>query len=813
MSLVQDVRFALRMIRKRPAASAIVVLTLGLGIGANGVFFTGFNGMVLNPLPFTEPDRLVALNESQPAIGETWKNVSAANLRDWMDGNPVLAGAGAHRWTSYNFQSSEEPDRIIGAAVTAELFPLLGVQPFLGRGFLPEEDQPDGPLAVLISHDVWTERFASDAAIVGKTLRLDDKVREIVGVMPEGFQFFLYGHLWTPLQLDPAATPRDSRQLEVIARLREGIGVAEAQAAMGAVAERLASLHPATNKGWSVEVRRLHDAWLPRVTQLASTAQMVLVGCVLLIVCANVTNVVLAQATARSQEKALRAALGASRERLIRQTLVESTVLALAGGVLGTMLASWGEVWTRSIVSVPIPYWLKFDLDGRGLLYILAVTLLTGVLIGLLPALKSSGRNLFELLKTGGRLEDTGSGWIRRTLVVAEYAMALVILVGGFLMAKSFHNLESADAGFATEKVLTLRLPLTGDAYDEPKARTAYLTEALRRLDGLAETEAVGAANALPISKNGHMVTALEVDGRSFPENGEPQVVYQTVDDGYFEALSIPRTRGRTFTAGEVTGGADAALVSESLTELLWPGEDPLGRRLRTLRSGAGPWLEVIGVVGDVEPGEMIAGFQSDPRHRVYVPIAGTASSASFDAPPRIPSLVLRSRVEPATLVPAVRRTLRELDPNVPLFEVLAMEEVLTRFYFAQHVWGQMFSAIALLALVIAAVGVYGVTAYSVSRRTREMGIRIAMGASPAQLLALVVRQGLVLAAVGVVLGLVGAVPLAQAMESLLHDMTAIDPGVFAAVMGTLLLVGFVASYLPARRAASSDPIVALRNE
>lgn len=813
MSLVQDVRFALRVIRKRPAASAVVILTLALGIGANGVFFAGFNGMVLRPLPFADPERLVALQESQPAIGETWESVSAADLRDFMDKNPVLLGAGAYQWTNYNFQSSEEPDRLAGAAVTEELFPLLGIQPVLGRGFLPAEDRPGGPKAVLISHNIWTERFASDPAIVGKTLRLDDEVREIVGVMPPEFRFPMNGQLWTPLQLDSANAPRDRRNLEVIARLRDGVSVEEARTAMAAMAERLAALYPETNKGWSAEVRPLHDAWLPPVTQLASAAQMVLVGCVLLIVCANVTNVVLAQAAARSQENALRAALGASRSRLIRQTLAESTVLALGGGVLGTMLASWGETWTRSIVSVPIPYWLKFGLDRLTLLYILGVTLLTGVLIGLLPAFKSSGRHLFDSLKTGGRLEEAGGGWVRRVLVVAEYATALVILVAGLLMAKSFHNLQSADAGFRPDRVLTLRLPLTGDAYEDPATRTAFLDEAVRRLEGLAETEAVGVTNSLPITKNGHEVVKLEAEGRTFPDNEEPRAIYQAVGGGYFDALSIPRTSGRYFTTGETLDGADKALVSEALAETLWPGQNPLGRLLRTHEADPGPWLEVVGVVGDVEPGEMIAGINTFPRYRIYVPLAGTSAAASFEVPPRVPSLVVKSRGEPAALVPAVRRTLRELDRGVPLFEVLTMREVLTQFYFAQHVWGRMFSAIALLALAIAAVGVYGVTTYSVSRRTREMGIRIAMGASPLDLLALVVRQGLALAAVGVVLGLAGAVPLARAMQSLLHDMTAIDPGVFTMVMGTLLGVGFVASYLPARRAASSDPIVALRDE
>jgi putative ABC transport system permease protein len=816
MSLFQDVRYAVRMIRKRPTVSAIVVLTLGLGIGANGIFFAIFYGSALRPLPFESPDRLVALHALQPTLGETRVNVSAPDYRDWTEDNPVFAGAGAYTWQDYNFQSADEPDRIEGCSVTAGLFPLLGVDPLLGRHFLPEEDRPGGPLVALISHAVWTERFASDPRIVGRTVRLDGEVREIVGVMPKGFRFSHYGELWTPLQLDVDATPRESRQVAVIARLRDGTGLAEAQEAMTAVAEHLAALYPDTNAGWTVDVHVLREAWMPATAagKLAMAAQLVLVACVLLIVCVNVTNVVLAQATVRQQERALRAALGASRGRLIRQILVESTVLAMGGGVLGALLASWTDVWFKSVITVPFPYWLHFGLERHGLVYVLVVTLAAGIVIGLLPAIRSSGRFLFDALRSGGGVEESGSSWLRRGLVVGEYAMALVILVPGLLMVKSFDNLRREDRGFATENILTLKLPLTAAAYDEGPARAAFLRRALRRLGGLAETTAVGAVNQLPLHLEvGGGTTALGAEGLSFPEGEEPRVLHQAVSADYFEALSMPRLAGRTFTDAEVSDGADAVLVSASLAALLWPGEEAIHRRVRTVESEPGPWLEVVGVVGDVEPAEMLPGFGASTRHRIYLPLAGTASPSPVAATPRTPALVLASRVEPAALVPAVRRELAAVDASVPLFEVLSMEDVLDRFYFARQAWSRTFSAMALLALVIAAVGVYGVTSYSVSRRTREMGIRIAMGASPRRLLAQVVRQGLVLAAVGVGLGVAAAVPLSRAMQMLLHDVRAVDPGVFTTVVAVLLGVGFLASWGPARRAASADPIVALRDE
>lgn len=816
MSLYQDFRFALRMIRKRPAVSAIVILTLGLGIGANGIFFASFYGSVLRPLPFEEPESLVALHASQPSLGESRIGVSAPDFHDWTHGNPVFAGAGAFVWMDHNFQSDDEPDRIAGCAVTAGLFPLLGVEPFLGRNFLAEEDQPGGPLVALISHDVWSERFAGDPRIVGRTLRLDGEVREIVGVMPKDFHFSHYGEIWTPLQLDVAATPRERHDLSVVARLRRGTSLAEAQTAMTNLAERLAALYPKTNAGWTVDVIPLRDAWMPatRAAKLAMAAQMVLVAGVLLIVCANVTNVVLAQATVRQHERALRAALGASRGRLIRQTLVESAVLALGGGVLGALLASRTDVAFKSMISVPLPYWFDFRLECHGLAYILCATMAAGVLIGLLPAIKSSGRHLLDALRSGGGLGDSGSSWLRRGLVVGEYAVALVILVSGLLMVKSFDNLRRMDRGFATENVLTLRLPLTAAAYDEDHARAGYLDEALRRLGGLAETAGVGATSVLPVNLDfGFAATPLGAEGLSFADGEEPRVLLRSVSPGYFEALSMPRLAGRTFTAGEASEGADAVIINASLAELLWPGGNPLHRRLRALDAEPGPWLEIVGVVGDIEPSEMVPGLGGAPRHRLYLPLAGTASPSPVDATPRTPALVLASRVAPAALIPAVGRELRAVDPAVPLFEVLAMEELLDRFYFAHQVWSRTFSAMALLALVIAAVGVYGVTSYSVSQRVREMGIRIALGASPRRLLALVVRQGLVLAAVGVGLGLAAAVPLARAMQMLLYDMRAVDPGVFTTVVAVLLGVGFLASYGPARRAASADPIVALRDE
>ncbi|MEM8933449.1 MAG: ABC transporter permease [Acidobacteriota bacterium] len=813
MSLLQDVRFALRMIRKRPTVSAVVVLTLGFGIGANGILFATFYGSMVRPLPFDQPDRLVSFVQTQAGLGESW-SVSAPNFRDWLDGNAVFTDAAAYTWRSYNLQSRGEPAHLQGAEVSAGLFPLLGVEPMLGRSFLADEDQPGGPRVVLISDHVWHHHFAADPEVVGRTLRLDGEVHEIVGVMPEGFRFSHYGQLWTPLQLDVDAQPRDRHALFTVARLRDDVGVEVADAAIGAAVERVASRHPETNSGLGIEVRRLRDVWVPlgSVGRLAGAVQVGLVTCVLLIVCTNVTNVILAQATARRREHALRAALGASRGRLIRQTLVESIVLALGGGVLGATLASWTDTMMQSTISMPMAYWQDLSLDWHGIGYILAVTLAAGLVIGLLPAWRASGPRLTEALGHGGRAEDRGGSWLRRGLVVAEYAVALIVLVAGLLMAKSFHHLESADRGFATDGILTLQLPLTGDPYDDEAARAAFLDQTQLRLDGLGQTVDVGITTSLPIQPGARTV-AVAARGFDVAQGQEPRAFFHAVSPGLFDVFELPRLGGRSFHATEVTDGADVAMVSASLAELLWPGDDPLQRQLRILDEGGGPWLDVVGVVGDIEPGQMVPGFDDPTPHRVYLPLAGTATPSAFDSTPRIATLVLEGRGEPLDLVPTVRAELATLDAAVPLFDIRTMRQVVEQFFFLQQFWSRAFSAIAFLALVIAAIGVYGVTTYSVSRRMREMGIRIAMGASPRRLLALVVRRGLALSLVGVGLGLAVAVPLARAMGALLYDMQALDPIVFGAVIGVLLTVGLLASYLPARRAAAADPIIALRDD
>jgi putative ABC transport system permease protein len=691
---------------------------------------------------------------------------------------------------------------------------LLGVEPQLGRNFLAEESRPGGPRVALISHRVWIDHFAGDRRILGETLKLGGEAHEIVGVMPAGFRFSHYGLVWTPLQIDPLEEPRDARQLGVIARLRPGVEVAEAQAAMRAAADRRAARFPATHEGWTTDVRVLRQAWMPvgRAQRQALIAQLALFAAVLLIVCANVTHIMLARVTARRKEMAVRAALGAERGQLIRLSLTESLLLAAGGGLVGTSIALFSAHWLQSLSLFPLPYWFDVGLERHGLIYMLVITLGAGLATGLLPAILStrSGRLAARLasLRSSGDDVPGGRRW-RHGLVIVEYAVAMVVLATGLLLVKSFTQLEQTDRGFATRGVQTLKVPLTTTFYEDGAARVDYLERALRRLQALPGVTGAAATNTLPITE--YMgADAIAVQGQSFARGAEPRVIFQWVSGEYFETLQIPRRAGRVFAQGELSEGADVALISESLAAALWPAVDPLARRVRPVGSPAGAWLDVVGVVGDIEPAEMVPGFGSMPKHRVYLPLAGSPSLASHGKPPETAALVLAATGD---VLPLARRALAEIDPTVPPFDLVSMEGVIERFFWVQHLWSRVFSAMALFVLLLAAVGIYGVTSLSVSRREHELGIRLALGAAPWALFRQVMREGVALAAIGVGVGLLGALPLARLVGALLFGARDLDPAVLSSVVAILVALGLAASASPARRAASADPIAALREQ
>ncbi len=810
--LIQDLKYSFRTIRRRPTVSLVVVVTLGLGIGANATFFNAFYGMSLRPLPFERPQEIYHVFTSQPSAGRSWNQLSAADLEDLRRSEGIFSETGAFRRASFNLGLGDEPEHLDGAAVDAELFPLLGVEPVLGRTFLPRESQPGGAKSVVLGHELWNRRFDGAPGVLGQSLRLNGEIHEVVGVMPEGFAFPNQGRIWVPLQVDADTVPRDRRDLNVLGRLAEGSTPEAAAQSLRAVAAHLAAAHPETNEAWGLTLRPLRDAWLPPVTRLATAAQLVLVSGVLLIVCANVGNLVLVQAMARRRETALRTALGAGRRRLIRQSLGEALLLALVGGGLGLLIGSWGEAWIRGLSAVTIPYWLSFSMGLETVLYVLAITLLSALLVGFLPALRSTGGDVFEALRSGDRLDGAVTGWFRKGLVVAEYAVAVVILVTGLLMARSFDHVRRADPGFATEEVWTAGLSLAGSRYETPEARRVFLERLSTQLSARPEIRTLGIGDSLPISQSGNATATLEVSGQARRDDGSaPRVILQSVDADYFSALSIPRAAGRWFLDGEIERAAPIAVLSRSLAETLWPGQSALGRRIRP--EGSWPWLEVVGLAGDVEPGELISGIDQRPRHQLYIPL--TLGFEGRPGAPREPDLVIRGSEGAASEVflTALRQEVERLDPSMPVHGVATMDEVLDRFYFAQHIWSWMFSAIAALALLIAAVGAYGVSAFSVSQRRREMAIRLALGAVRSQVQSMVIRQGLALTVAGVGLGLLTALPTARALASLIHGISPTDPGIFASVVVLLVGLGWAACYFPARRASGVEPMVTLRED
>ena len=816
METLRDLKFAFRMVRKAPVASLVVVLTLGFGIGANGIFFASFYGSALRPLPFSEPDRLVAVHQTQQQIDETLRGVAAADYDAWSRQASVFSAIGAHTWEDYGFQTDDGTYRVDGGSISASLFPMLGVDPQLGRHFSAEESRPGGPKVALLSHRVWTDHFLGDPGVLGKPLKLGGTSHEIVGVMPEGFRFPHNGLVWPPLQTDPVKEPRDARHLAVIARLSPGVELAAARAAMRTEADRLAAKFPATHDGWAIDVRTLREAWVPvgGAQKQALIAQLALFAGVLLIVCANVTHIMLARVTTRRKEMAVRAALGAERGQLIRLSLIESLLLAAGGGLLGTLIALFSAQWLQSLIVIPLPYWFDLGLERHGLIYMLMITLGAGLATGLLPSILStrSGRLSARLssLRSSGDDMPGGRRW-RHGLVIVEYAVALVILATGLLLAKSFMQLQRTDRGFTTEGVLTLQVPLTTDFYQDGAARVDYLERALDRLNALPGVTGAAATNSLPITEYiGASAVPIAAQGQSFAQDEEPRVIFQWVSREYFKTLEIPHRAGRGFATGEVSEGADVALISASLAAALWPTEDPLGRQVRPADSPADTWLDVIGVVGDIEPAEMVPGFGTMPKHRVYLPLAGSSSLASHGKPPETAALVIAATGE---VLPRVRRALAEIDPTVPPYDLLPMERVMERFFFVQHLWSQVFSAMALFVLLLAAVGVYGVMSLSVSRREHELGIRLALGAAPGALFRQVMREGVALAAIGVGIGLLGALPLARLVGALLFGSQGLDPAVLASVIAMLVALGLLASASPARRAAAADPIVALREQ
>jgi len=809
-TLWQDLRYGARMLFKNKGFTAVAIITLALGIGANTAIFSVVNAVLLRPLPFANAGRTVVVWENNRVGSHPQNVVSPANFLDWQEQQNVFNEMAVFYDARFNLTGTGEPEEIPAQAATVNLFELLGVQPMLGRAFTPEDAEQGTGSVVMLSHGLWQRRFGSATDIIGKTLTLNGKSATVIGVLPAGFKWFVKegsqtgkpAEMWAPFKLTAAYRERKGRYVSAVARLKPGVTLQQAQAEMSGIARRLETQYPDFNKGWGVNLVPVREQFAGEI----KTALFVLlgaVGFVLLIACANVANLLLARTTARHREMAIRAALGAGRWRVVRQLLTESLLLAFLGGGLGLLLALWG---VDALIAFSPPNLIGADRIGVSLPvlgFTFVVALATAVIFGLAPAFEASRLNLNESLKEGGK-SIMGGARSRRAhnlFVVAEIALALVLLVGAGLMIKSFVRLQAIDPGFDPENVLTLQVRLSPVKYREENRAIAFFREATARIGALPGVRAVGTVSFLPFASLG-AATDFTIEGKPQPAAGEKAVTdVRVTDENFFRAMNIPILRGRTFTAQEATEKRQIAVISDALARKYFPGEDPLGKRITVEMTDTPEPAEIIGVVGDIKHQTLDA----ETRPMVYWAHPQLAYSSM--------TIVVRTAGNPASLAAAAQREIQIIDKDQPVSDVRTMKAWLGESLARSRFGALLLGLFAVLALILAAVGIYGVMSYTVAQGTHEIGIRLALGAQARDVLKLIVGQGMMLVLAGVAVGLLGAVAVTRVMQSLLFGVSATDPLIFTGIALLLTAVAFLACYIPARRATKVDPMIALRYE
>jgi putative ABC transport system permease protein len=800
-SLLQDLRHGARLLVRSPGFTIVAVAALAIGIGANTAIFSVIHALMLRPLPYPAADRLAVVWEHNLPRNNRTNVVSPGNFIHWREMNRSFEELGAVSQTfRITLTGSGEPHEYPAQFVSAGFFSVLGVKPILGRALSVEEDRPQSRVAV-ISERLWRGAFNADPAILSRPVVMNGLPNTIVGVMPATFSFFDSSvDLWLPVGFPPETRNPRGRGILVVGRLKPGVTHESAHDDMVRVHAELTRLFPNFNTGWTARVVPLRE----QLTGDVRPALLVLLGAVafvLLIACANVANLLLARATARSRELAVRAALGAARGRLVRQLLGESLVLALAGGAAGLLLAWWALHALRALAAERLPL-LRLEtvaIDGPVLAFTAAAAIASGVFFGLIPALTASGADLHESLKEGSRPGSASRGArARSAFVVVEVAVALVLLVGAGLLVRSFARLLAVDVGFSTERLTTMRVSLPGSRYGEPALRVQFFDRLLDRIGALPGVQAAGAITNLPLAGLGS-ATRFAVVGRAAPAPGlEPVCDVRIVAHDYFEALGMPLVRGRFFDSRDTGDAANRVVINATMAKQYWPGEDPIGRRIQVSWSVTGD-EEIIGIVGDVRH----TSLEREPRATIYWPHARSAAGSM--------ALVLKSSSEGVSPISGTIAAVRALDPLLAVGEIRTMDDVVSRSVAQRQLIMMLLAMFAGAALLLAAVGIYGVIAYGVTQRTQEIGIRMALGAQRRDVMRMVVGHALVLTAAGIVVGGAGALALTQFMSGLLFETKAGDPSTFAGVAALLAAVAALAAYVPGRRASRVDPVVALR--